>query len=182
MTKRGVLMEGEYRYLTHYGRGELGLEYLPNDAKRGGDRELSPSSTMAALHPAGRPTSTSTGSRTRTTSRIWAPIWTSPAADSYNDAAISAMPNDAGRFWPGCRIIKLLTRPSPPRTRPYKRLPQLYFQASPLRIATGVSMPISIAELVYFDRFVQRDGCAASTWSPRSATRCAPPALSWCPS
>ena len=38
MTRRGVLLQGEYRYLSHYGDGQLGLEYLPHDAVRGNDR------------------------------------------------------------------------------------------------------------------------------------------------
>lgn len=38
MTKRGVLLQGEYRYLTSRGDGQLGLEYLPHDAELGDDR------------------------------------------------------------------------------------------------------------------------------------------------
>ena len=38
MTKRGILLAGEYRYLSDLGYGQLGVEYLPNDSERGEDR------------------------------------------------------------------------------------------------------------------------------------------------
>ncbi|RKZ34677.1 MAG: LPS-assembly protein LptD, partial [Gammaproteobacteria bacterium] len=38
MTNRGAMMEGEYRYLTRRGGGEIGVEYLAHDTKRGDDR------------------------------------------------------------------------------------------------------------------------------------------------
>jgi len=40
MSKRGVQLQGEYRYLTQYGHGELGVEYLPSDNIYKGDRSL----------------------------------------------------------------------------------------------------------------------------------------------
>jgi len=40
MSKRGLQMQSEYRYLSPYGRGMLYNEYLPNDRILGGDRTL----------------------------------------------------------------------------------------------------------------------------------------------
>ncbi len=38
MSKRGLMLGTEYRFLTPRGRGELDVEYLPEDLDRGGDR------------------------------------------------------------------------------------------------------------------------------------------------
>ena len=38
MSKRGLMLGTEYRFLTPRGRGELDVEYLPEDFDRGGDR------------------------------------------------------------------------------------------------------------------------------------------------
>ncbi len=38
MTRRGVMLQGEYRYLMERGFGQVGVEYLPHDAERGDDR------------------------------------------------------------------------------------------------------------------------------------------------
>nr|VFJ75820.1 MAG: LPS-assembly protein [Candidatus Kentron sp. FW] len=38
MSNRGVLLQGEYRYLTHVGDGKVGLELLPNDTQRDKNR------------------------------------------------------------------------------------------------------------------------------------------------
>lgn len=40
LTNRGVQLQGEYRYLTPRSRGQLGLEYLPDDQVYGADRGL----------------------------------------------------------------------------------------------------------------------------------------------
>jgi LPS-assembly protein len=67
-TKRGVALDGEYRYLMPMGKGDVQLEYLPNDPEYGDSRNLARlrhSQTFEAL------------------SRSW---WTSVDASNASDA------------------------------------------------------------------------------------------------
>ena len=151
MTKRGVLMEGEYRYLTHYGRGELGLEYLPNDAKRGGDR-----GAFALQHDG------SFASGWETDIDV---DWVSDK-DYFEDLgtnldiASRRFLQRRGDLSYAQRRWSFLARVQDYQTidetiaasdRPYKRLPQLYFQASTPDRNRRLNADID-AELVYFDR------------------------------
>ena len=151
MTRRGVLLQGEYRYLTHYGEGQAGLEYLPNDAVRGGDR-----AAFAFEHD---------GS--------FAPGWNTDIDIDWVsdknyfedlgtnlDIASRRFLQRRGDLRYHQRRWSILARVQDYQTidetiaaasRPYKRLPQLYFRASTPSRNRRLNADVT-AEFVYFDR------------------------------
>ena len=151
MTERGLLLQGEYRYLTHSGGGQVGLEYLPNDAIRGVDRAAFIFDYEGHL-----------GSGWKTDIDI---DWVSD--DDYFEDLGTNLNISSLRFLQRRGVLRysqrrwsFLARLQDYQTidetiavshRPYKRLPQLYFQASLPDRNWRLDADVS-TEFVYFDR------------------------------
>ena len=151
MTNRGILLEGEYRYLTERGGGDLGLEYLPHDSIRGDDR-----AAFSFQHQGG-----------------FAPGWTTDIdvdwvsdSDYFDDLgtnlAIASQQflerrgdlTYRQRHWSfRARVddYQTIDDTIAANNRPYKRLPQLNFQSSTPERNRRLNADFN-AEFVYFDR------------------------------
>ena len=151
MTKRGVLLEGEYRYLTDYGEGELGLEYLPNDAKRGDDR-----AAFAFEHDGSFASGWETDVDVDWVSdkNYFEDLGTNLDITSQRFLERRGDLTYRQRRWSFRTRIQdyqTIDETITASSRPYKRLPQLYFQASTPARNRRLNADIN-AEFVYFDR------------------------------
>jgi LPS-assembly protein len=135
MTKRGLLLGGEFRYLNPHSSGELGVEYIADDREYGGARNLS------TLQNLWKPTS-------RLSTRIFASRvsdkqYFEDLGDNLDISSITNLEQVAearyhgngwdmfGRF----QNFQTVDDTIAPVNYPYKRLPELRFTANP-RIKT----------------------------------------------
>jgi LPS-assembly protein len=151
MTRRGVLMEGEFRYLTEHSQGQLDLAHISNDRVFGEDR-----SAMKFAH-SGEP---ATGWRTRVDYRYASDV------DYLDDfgAALSTTSethlerrgevNYRADSWSAGLLLQgyqTLDETLPKTSRPYQRLPQLRLSTVNWSGPAGLSLGLN-AEAVRFHR------------------------------
>ena len=151
MTKRGVLLQGEYRYLSDYGEGQVGLEYLPNDVARGGDR-----AAFAFEHDASFTSGWSTDIDVDWVSdkNYFEDLGTNLGIASRRFLQRKGDLRYRQKRWSFLARIQdyqTIDETIAATSRPYKRLPQLYFQASTPDRNRQLNADVS-AEFVYFDR------------------------------
>ncbi len=151
MTDRGVLLEGEYRYLTERGFGQLGLEYLPHDSQRGEGR-----AALSLQHDGSFAPRWNTDINVDWVSdrEYFEELGTNLEITSRQFLQRRGDLTYTGDHWYGLARIEdyqSIDRTIEGSSRPYKRLPQLYFStATPWRnrrLNSGLS-----SELVHFDR------------------------------
>ena len=158
LAKRGLQMQGEFRYLNPTNRGELGLEYLPGDSEYADeDRRL------VRVDHSGRPLR-----------RLAVDVHAADVSDDQyfedlgSDLEVSSTTHlerlaQAAYFGTGWtltgRVQDFQTVDSTvlPANQPYKRLPQLLLNAAPRTRPYGVELTL-MSELVQFDHDEQVDG------------------------
>ena len=151
MSKRGVQLQGEYRYLTRWGEGLLGGESLPSDSEFGDDRNA------VRFHHEGNVTP-----RWYTYANF---DWVSDE-DYFNDLGTNLAVSSqtflerradivyGGGWWSGlarAQSYQTLDATLAPQDRPYERLPQLRADVS--RRERNLSLnPTGHLEAVRFER------------------------------
>lgn len=156
ISDRGLLMEGEYRYLTRRGAGELYFEYLPDDDDTGDDRGM-----FDYIH------------RHRISSRWTGLIDLHNVSDSayfedFRDSLLASSTSylrsraellGIGTYWEfsaSLEDFQTIDDDIRPTQEPYQRLPRLYFDAEwPLSPLFNAGLD---SELVYFERDVGESG------------------------
>ncbi|HFE32173.1 MAG TPA: LPS-assembly protein LptD [Gammaproteobacteria bacterium] len=151
MSKRGVLWDGEFRYLNARSRGDIRFAYLPGDKVYGGDRRAVNINHLGDPAPGWRTnlryqevsdgeylndfgTQLNVTSKTHLESR---------ADVSYGDAR-----------WNASLMVQkyqTLDELQPLTSRPYARLPQIKLDMLPLPLAGGLTLDAR-TELVRFER------------------------------
>ena len=151
MTNRGILLEGEYRYLTEHGRGDLGLEYLPHDSIRGGDRAAVSFQHEGSFSPGW---STDIDVDWVSDQDYFSDLGTNLAIASQQFLERRGDLTYQQRHWFVRAQIddyQTIDDAIAAADRPYKRLPQLYFEASTPERNRRLNADVN-AEFVYFDR------------------------------
>ncbi len=152
MTSRGFMLGGEFRYLNKRSQGQLDVEYLPSDNKFGNqDRN------RFAIRHDGKPFS-----------RLVTHIHAGNVSDddyfrdlggSQLDVSQTHLERTAGVTWQGdawtlaARVQDYQTIDStlPAADEPYKRLPQINLDISPVKKLRGLQFSMN-SELTRFDR------------------------------
>lgn len=168
MTRRGVLMEGEFRYLTEHSQGQLDLAHISNDRVFGEDR-----SAMKLAHR-GEP---ATGWRTRVDYRYASDV---DYLDDFGAALSTTSETHLERrgevnyrtdSWSAGLLLQgyqTLDETLPKTSRPYQRLPQLRLSTVDWSGPAGLSLGLN-AEAV---RFHRAEGVVGSRYD-------AQPHISW---
>ena len=150
LSERGLKLEGLFRYLYPWGKGDLNLAYI-DDSKASDDRFL------ISLNDASKPIP-----RLRTKiafNKVSDNQYFDDFGTSLSQTSISHLPQRAdaryyGAFWNVLtRLQKFQTidRSVAPLNRPYKRLPQILFKARLHEQNFGLGYKLQ-SELVQFDR------------------------------
>ena len=150
--KRGLMMKGEYRYLTRDSRGQLDLEYLPSDDAFGGRNR-----TLLGIRHQGR-----------LSERLQARVDIRSVSDAEyfedlgDNLGLSALTHinrvaelrySAPQWTLSGRLqdFQTVDRTIPATRRPYGRLPQLRLAARPDWHPGGIDLQLN-AEIVRFDK------------------------------
>jgi LPS-assembly protein len=150
LSERGVQLNGVFRYLYPWGRGDLNLEYI-DDSKNNDDRYF------IALNDASTPSPRLTTSilfNKVSDNEYFADFGTSLSQTSVTHLQQRADARYYGAFWNVLtRLQKYQTVDSSiaPSARPYERLPQILFNARLPEQNFGVGYTLR-SELVRFDR------------------------------
>jgi len=151
ITKRGVLLGTEFRYLNPRNHGTLNLQYLPSDREFGADRSL------VSFDHTGRPTSRLD---TRVIyNEVSDPQYFQDLGDNLGVASITHLERRADATYHGpwwyllgrVQDFQTLDTAIAPANRPYQRMPQLVFQSTPPLHGLGLSYHFD-AEAVRFAR------------------------------
>ncbi len=160
MTRRGVLLQGEFRYLNEHSRGQLDVAQLPNDRVFGDDR------SALTLRHTGEPAA---GWRSRVDYRY------ASDRDYLNDfgnrLSTSSLTHLERRGelsyqaenWRANLLVQgyqTLDKSLPVTSRPYQRLPQLQFTTNPQPVLAGLEWALN-TEVVRFDR---AEGVVGTRW------------------
>ena len=152
MSRRGLLLGTEFRYLTKTARGKLELEYLPHDQAFGTDR-----SSLSLQH------------KDQITERWSADVNFNYVSDARyfeelgNNISMASITHlerrgDLYYFGDGWHVLGRLqafqTLDRNPAARPYQRMPQLTFKTNVPEIDRKLHWGIE-AELVRFDRNIE---------------------------
>ncbi len=160
MTRRGVLLQGEFRYLNEHSRGQLDVAQLPNDRVFGADR------SALTLRHTGEP---GKGWRSRVDYRYASDR--DYLNDFGNQLATSSLThlerrgelNYQAENWRAGVLLQgyqTLDKSLSSTSRPYQRLPQLQFSMSPWSGFAGLEWALN-AEAVQFDR---AEGVVGTRW------------------
>ncbi|MEW5770736.1 MAG: LPS-assembly protein LptD [Pseudomonadota bacterium] len=152
MSRRGIQLGGEYRYLDAAYQGEAGLEYLPSDSVTGRDRSLGLWRHRQRFSPRW---SASLDLLGVSDDRYFVDL-----ANQINQTSLVNLPRqaqidyDAGWFKARglAQGFQTLQDPAAPIFEPYRRLPQLTFLAGRPELA-GRRLPWELGgEFVWFER------------------------------
>ena len=151
MTDRGVQIQGQYRYLSHRGDGQLGVEYLPDDSQFGADR-----SAFSFQHEGTFAHGWTSGIDVDWVSdkAYFEELGTTLAIASRRFLERRADVKYSGNRWSVLARVQdyqTIDRTTAAGSRPYKRLPQLLYSYKALN-TTRTFVPSLHAEAVYFDR------------------------------
>ncbi|WP_455217388.1 LPS-assembly protein LptD, partial [Kaarinaea lacus] len=153
MSRRGALLEGEFRYLNPRNAGEIDLEYIKDDRVYGDDR------SAVSVHHQGRP---ATGWHTQVNYRS---ISDEDYLDDFSSdlAKSSATHLDRlasvdfrGNYLRAGLLVQAyqtVDEDTPDDARPYERLPQIRLGLREQKGPGGLVMGVD-SELVYFNRKV----------------------------
>lgn len=151
MSRRGLLMGAEFRYLTDSMQGNIQAEYLPNDTATGEDRKLFSFRHQGQLKP---------GSRWLTDvvydyvsdDRYFEDFGHNLSTTSITHLEQRGDLGYAGRGWLGLiRLQRFQTLDRSPFARPYSRLPQIYLTTQLPELNRQLNLSGHV-ELVRFDR------------------------------
>lgn len=151
LSKRGLQMQTEFRYLQPNYSGELGVEYLPADSNYN-DQDRS----LVRIDHSGRPLARMTTEVHATNvsdDQYFEDLGTSLAVSSTTHLERLAAANYYGNGWNLTgRVQDFQTIDSTilPANRPYKRLPQVLFNANPRTRPYGLELNFT-SEAVQFD-------------------------------
>ncbi|MBI5461781.1 MAG: LPS assembly protein LptD [Gammaproteobacteria bacterium] len=151
MSKRGVQMQGEFRYLNATNEGNLGLEYLPSDSEYN-DEDRS----LVRIDHTGRPLErlrTDIVGSNVSDADYFTDLGTSLEVSSATHLKRQAQAAYSGDGWGLTgRVQDFQTVDStiPDLRRPYRRLPQVLFSANPLTQPYGLNLTLD-SEAVQFD-------------------------------
>jgi LPS-assembly protein len=151
MTKRGLQLQGEYRYLTSRGGGELAGEYLPDDREFGSYRGAVKYLHSGTFAPRW---STYVDYNWVSDSDYFTDLGTNLAVASRSFLDQTGSVNYAGNGWNGLarvQAFQTIDDTIAPADRPYKRLPQLFISADERRRNRQFN-PGGHGEYVNFDR------------------------------
>ena len=129
MTKRGLQLQGEYRYLTNVGSGTLAAEYLPDDREFGAYRGALRFQHSGSFTPRW---STNINYERVSDSDYFTDLGTNLAVASRSFLEQTAEATYAGNGWTGLARVQAFQTVDDtlaPSSRPYKRLPQLKIDA-----------------------------------------------------
>jgi LPS-assembly protein len=150
MTDRGVMLGGEFRYLTRRSSGTLGAEYLPSDDKFGGqDRSL------VALRHQGNPTArleTSIIASDVSDTDYFEDLGNDLVQTSQTSLERTARATYHGQNWKLGMVVQdfqNLDATLASADRPYQQLPQIVFDYTPARRILGIKTTAQ-AEVNYF--------------------------------
>jgi LPS-assembly protein len=151
MTERGVQLQGEFRYLTTRGQGQLGLELMPDDRKFGSGR-----SAVSFQHTGyfAERWSANVNFNRLSDRQYFEDLGTNLAIASQTFAERRADVYRWGNGWYALgrlQSFQTLDRRLPGGSRPYERLPQLMAVYRPAERNRQVNFS-GTAELVHFDR------------------------------
>ncbi len=160
MTRRGVALAGEFRYLEPRYRGEIGAQYMPGDRLRDRDRWAWRGRHSALLDtPLG---GMGLGLDIRRVSdddywRDFTQRGTGFGSDAPGQLAERLLPGEGTLSWAGgphsvaLRALKWQTLQDPlaPITPPYDRLPQLHWRYAPTQLPAGLDASVE-ADYTHF--------------------------------
>lgn len=158
MSKRGLQMQGEFRYLNPTNSGELGLEYLPSDNEYANEDR-----TLFRIDHRGSPLP-----RLRTTlfgtdvsdEDYFEDLGTSLDISSITHLERRAEASYHGSGWTltgRAQDFQTVDRSIPSVNHPYRRIPQVLFNANPLTQPYGLEFGLA-SEFVQFDHDERVDG------------------------
>ncbi|HNQ03327.1 MAG TPA: LPS-assembly protein LptD [Thiobacillaceae bacterium] len=152
MTQRGVQLGGEFRYLERAYRGDLGVEFLPNDRVARRTRYLG---VWHHQHQLNRNWSAGLDLEGVSDDRYFVDLSNQVSQTSQVNLPRQAMLNYDAGWLKGRGLLQAfqtLQDPAAPIFEPYRRLPQLTMTASRERLGQLV-LPWNVgAEFVHFDR------------------------------
>jgi LPS-assembly protein len=152
MSRRGLLLETEFRYLTQQAEGHLELEYIPHDQAFGGNR------TSFILKHNGSITErllTDVNINRVSDRRFFEELGTNISVASLTHLERRGDLYYVGDGWLGTgRVQTFQTLDPNPAARPYHRLPQLLFQSYLPQWNRRLNMELK-AEGVRFDRDIE---------------------------
>ncbi|HEY9199808.1 MAG TPA: LPS assembly protein LptD, partial [Gammaproteobacteria bacterium] len=155
MAKRGVQMQGEFRYLNPTNRGEVGVEYLPADSEFD-DEDRS----LVSLEHSGRPlprVSTLVRAANVSDDQYFEDLGSDLAISSITHLQRLAQARYSGEGWTLTGRAQDFQTVDPTAREPYRRLPQLLFDVEPHPLAYGLEYHLD-SELVQFDHDTLRAG------------------------
>lgn len=152
MSRRGLMLGGEFRYLTPYGHGELSGEYLPSDNEYD-NRDRSIVSMKHRGHPVERMDTLIDASRVSDKDYL------TDLGDNLVSSSKTHLKREAevayhGRGWEAdLRVLDFQTvdRTIASADRPYKQLPRARFTAAPRQKWLGMRFRLD-SEVSEFDR------------------------------
>ncbi|MCK5876497.1 MAG: LPS-assembly protein LptD, partial [Candidatus Marithrix sp.] len=152
MSRRGVLLETELRYLTKKTKGQLELEYLSSDSASGENRSLAVfkhqgyiTKNLLAIFDINKVSDR----------RYFEELGTNLSVASITHLEQRGDLYYIGNGWLGIgRVQKFQTLSQDPAARPYQRLPQLLLQTKLPEINKQLNIELN-AELVRFERDVE---------------------------
>jgi len=151
MSKRGIMLGTEFRYLNRRERGQLNLDYLPSDRLYGADRY------QVAFHDAASPLphlSTDVLFNQVSDSQYFQDLGNNLSTASITDLERHAQATYYGSWWSlfgQAQDYQTIDPTIPLASRPYQRMPRLVFQATPPLDAGGLTYHLN-AEYVRFAR------------------------------
>ncbi|MDM8566386.1 LPS assembly protein LptD [Candidatus Halobeggiatoa sp. HSG11] len=152
MSRRGVLMETEFRYLTAKTKGQLEVEYLPNDSALGKDRSFLVFKHKGYIN---KNWLASFDINKVSDGRYFEELGTNLSVASITHLEQRGDLYYIGNGWLGIgRVQKFQTLSQNPAARPYHRLPQLLFQTKLPEVNKRLNVKLN-AELVRFDRDIE---------------------------
>lgn len=155
LAKRGVQMQGEFRYLDPAYKGEVGIEYLPADSEFG-DEDRS----LVRIEHSGNPmprVSTLVQAENVSDDQYFEDLGTDLAMSSTTHLQRLAQASYNGAGWQLTGRTQDFQTVDPTASEPYKRLPQLLFDVEPHPLAYGVEFNLA-SELVQFEHDTRTTG------------------------
>jgi LPS-assembly protein len=152
MSRRGLMLGGEFRYLTNYGSAELGGEYLPSDNEYD-DRDRSLVSLQHRGHPIQR-MDTRINAAHVSDKDYFTDLGDDLVSSSKTHLRREAEIAYHGHGWTtDARVLDFQTVDPTisSKDRPYKQLPRLRFNAAPRQKLLGMRFSLD-SELSEFDR------------------------------
>ncbi|HHB92657.1 MAG TPA: LPS-assembly protein LptD [Thioploca sp.] len=149
MSRRGLLMETELRYLTAKNEGQLEVEYLPNDSASGKNRSLFVFKHQGYIN---KNWLTNFNVNKVSDTRYFEELGTNLSVASVTHLEQRGDLYYMGNGWLGIgRVQMFQTLSDNPAARPYQRLPQLLFKTVLPEANQRLNVKLN-AELVRFDR------------------------------